>query len=151
MARMHSRDKGKSGSSKPINAKTPVWQTHNPKEIELLIVKLAKQGMKSSEIGLHLRDSYGIPSVKLACKKNITKILAEKEMSSELPEDLYNLMKKSVFLRKHLEANHKDQPGVRGLQLTNSKIMRLVKYYKRTHKIAKDWKFDPEKIKLFIE
>lgn len=148
---MHSRNKGKSGSTKPVTETKPTWQRYGAKEIELLVLKLAKQGMPASQIGLHLRDTYGIPSVKLTCKKSVTEILKTKKVLPELPEDLFNLMKKSVLVKKHLEANHKDQPAVRGLQLTNSKILRLVKYYKKSKRLPQDWKFDPEKVKLFVE
>ena len=55
------------------------------------------------------------------------------------------------MLKKHLEKNHKDQSAKRGLQLTESKIKRVVKYYKKNKKIPMDWKYDPERIKLFIE
>lgn len=151
MARMHSRKKGKSGSTKPLTKTKPTWQRYGDKEVELLVLKLAKQGMSASQIGLHLRDTYGIPSVKLTCGKTISQILQNQKMSPELPEDLFNLMKKSVLIRKHLEENHKDQPAARGLLLTNSKILRLIKYYKRSKRLAKDWKFDPAKIKLFVE
>jgi len=151
MARMHSRAKGQSGSKKPVTPTNPAWQKYGASEIELLIVKLAKQGIKGSKIGLHLRDTYGIPSVKAVCGKTINKVLESKDMKQEIPEDLFNLMKRSVIIRKHMEANHKDTAGKRGLQLTNSKIMRLVKYYKQSKRLERDWKFDPEKIKLFVE
>ena len=39
----------------------------------------------------------------------------------------------------------------RGFQLTESKINRLVKYYKKTNKMPKDWKFDRAKAKLLVE
>jgi len=35
--------------------------------------------------------------------------------------------------------------------LTESKIKRLVKYYKNTGKLSEDWKFDPQKAKMYIE
>ncbi len=151
MARMYSGKKGKSGSKRPLAASKPVWQRSNAKEVEMLVVKLAKQGMAPSRIGLQLRDAYGVPNVKLTCEKRVTQLLKEKNMLSELPEDLFNLMKRSVLLKKHLEKNHKDEAAARGLHLTTSKIMRLVKYYKSTKRLAEDWKFDPDKIKLFVE
>jgi len=151
MARMYSRKKGKSGSTKPMVTTPPTWQKYGEQEIELLIVKLAKQGIPASQIGLALRDSYGIPNVKLACKKSINEILKEKSMATELPEDLQSLMKRSVLIKKHLEAHPKDQPANRGLHLTTSKMMRLIKYYKRSKRLPQDWKFNSEKIKLFVE
>ena len=151
MARMHSRDKGRSGSNRPAKKVVPSWLQYKPKEIELLIVKYAKEGKTPSQIGLYLRDEYGIPDVKLVTGKSVTLILKEKNLLGELPEDLTALIRKAILLRKHLEANHKDQPGKRGLHLTESKIMRLAKYYKRTGRIPSQWKYDPERVKLLIE
>jgi len=54
------------------------------------------------------------------------------------------------MVRKHIEQNHKDNTALRGLQLTESKIKRMVKYYKKAGKIEEGWKYDPEKIKLVI-
>ena len=38
-----------------------------------------------------------------------------------------------------------------GLQLTEAKINRLAKYYKKSQKLPVVWKYDPEKIKLVTE
>lgn len=151
MARMHSRDKGKSGSTKPAKKSSPSWLQYKPKEIELLIIKYAKEGKSPSQIGMYLRDEYGIPDIKLVTQKSITKILEEKKLSADIPEDLMALIRKAILIRKHLGENHKDQPGKRGLRLTESKIMRLAKYYKGTGRIPATWKYDPEKVKLTIE
>ena len=151
MARMHSRKRGQSGSSKPIKKEVPSWITYKEKEVELLISKISKEDKTPSQIGGILRDVYGIPDVKVVTKKSITQILKEKNLLSVIPEDLMALIRRSVVIRTHLEENHKDQTAVRGLQLTISKIGRLVKYYKKTKKIDSDWKYDPDKVKLYIE
>lgn len=151
MARMHSRAKGKSGSNKPAKKVVPGWLKYSAKEVELLVVKYAKEEMKASIIGLHLRDQYGIPSVKTVTGKSITQILKEKKLETELPEDLMALIKRSVLLTKHMDANKKDYSGKRGLQLTNSKIRRLVKYYKATKKLPQDWSYDPERFKMYAQ
>jgi small subunit ribosomal protein S15 len=150
MARMHSRDKGNSGSVKPSVTQKPSWIRYNPKEIEILTVKLAKEGKTMSEIGMVLRDTYGIPSVKALTKKSIAKILEEGKLLSEIPEDLVSLIKKAIIITKHLEENRQDMTGKRGLQLTESKIKRLVKYYKGTGRIPATWKYDKETMQLFI-
>lgn len=150
MARMHSRARGKSGSLKPIQKTKPVWIRYKPKEIELLMVKLAKEGKTPSQIGTLLRDIYGVPDFKQMFGKSITKMMEEKKLLPELPEDLMALIRKSIMVRKHLDLNKKDNTAIRGLQLTESKIKRLVKYYKEAGKIEEGWKYDPEKIKLVI-
>jgi len=151
MARMHSRDKGKSGSTKPVEKKVPSWVKYKPKEVEILVTKYAKEGKKPSQIGTYMRDEYGVPDVKLLTGKSITQILAEKKILAEIPEDLLALIKKSILLRKHLDENHKDVSAKRGLQLTDSKIRRLAKYYKKTKKLAADWKYNPEKAKILAQ
>ena len=151
MARMHSRDKGKSGSNKPITKKVPSWVTHKTKEVEKLVVKLAKEGNSTAKIGLYLRDSYGIPNVKLITKRNISEILKAEKIYPEIPEDLMDLIRKAVIIRKHRKDNHKDNTSKRGLQLTESKINRLSKYYKKTNILSKDWKYDPSNIGLLVD
>ena len=124
MARMHSRDKGKSRSKKPTEKIKVSWIRYKPKEIELMVLKLAKQDHTPSKIGLILRDSYGIPSVKDVLGKSILTVLKEHKLAGKLPEDLLSLIKKSVSVKKHLEENHKDRTASRGLRLTQSKILK---------------------------
>jgi small subunit ribosomal protein S15 len=150
MARMHSRDKGKSKSSKP-DKKVPSWAPYKGKEVEKLVIKYAKAGKSTSEIGMILRDTYGINSVKVLTEKKVSKILEEQDLSKELPEDLLNLIKKLVLVQKHLEKNRHDMTAKRGLQLTTSKVMRLIKYYKKHDRLPEGWKFDMSRLKMYLE
>jgi small subunit ribosomal protein S15 len=151
MARMHSRKKGKSKSTKPVKKTVPSWVKLKPKEVETLIVKYAKEGNGASKIGILMRDKYGIPDVKTLLKKSITQVLEDNKLTKEVPEDLLALIKKAVMLRKHMEENHKDMPGKRGLELTESKIRRLSKYYISTGKLASTWRYNPEKVKILVQ
>ena len=90
-------------------------------------------------IGLTLRDSYGIPSVKALVGKSVTDILEEAKLLTVIPEDLQALVTKAIGLRKHLEFNSRDTHNKRGLILIESKIRRLSTYYKKTGKIASNW------------
>jgi small subunit ribosomal protein S15 len=150
MARMYSRKKGKSGSTKPIKKVKSAWVRYSAKEVEQLTLKLAKMEKTSSEIGLILRDSYGIPDVKLVTKKTITKILKENKLGSKLPEDLTSLIQKSIRLMKHLDSFKKDETVKRGLIITESKINKLANYYKKTGKLEKTWKYDRSKAKMLV-
>ncbi len=150
MARMHSRKRGKSGSKKPPRTASPDWVTYSAKEVESLVLKLRKEGHSSAMIGMILRDQYGIPSVKLVTGKKVTKILDENGLLDDIPEDLMALIRKAVNLRKHIELHPKDRHSLRGLQLTESKIRRLVKYYRRTGKLPEKWRYDPEKARLLV-
>jgi len=40
---------------------------------------------------------------------------------------------------------------LRGLQLAESRIKRLVKYYKRIGRLPMEWKYDSESIKFYAE
>ena len=150
MARMHSRKKGKSGSTKPIAKTQPSWVRYKAKEVEMLVQKLFKENNEPSQIGALLRDVYGIPDVQTITKKSIGKILKEKDLLPEIPEDLMALMKKNIKVAKHLEENHTDKVAKRGLQLTESKIRRLVKYYKANKRLPMEWKYEPDKVRLLI-
>lgn len=151
MARMHSRKKGKSGSNKPSVRNKKSWNIHSAKEAEQLVIKFAKSGKSASEIGLILRDSYGIPDVSLITNKKIAKILEENKLTKKIPEDLIALIKKDIRLMKHMGINKKDMTVKRGLQLTESKINRLAKYYKRTNKLPESWSYDRSKAKSLVE
>ena len=119
-------------------------------EVENEVIKLAKKGFSQSLIGVILRDSYGIPLIKVVTGKSISQILKEKDIETPLPEDLTNLVKKALVLRKHLESNHKDLHSKLGLQRTESKIYRLIKYYKGKKLLASDFKYDPDKIRTIV-
>ncbi len=150
MARMYSHRKGKSGSKKPVK-KIAAWVRYTDKEVEKLIVKLAKGGKTTSEIGIALRDSYGINSVKAVLNNTISSVLKANNLQKDIPEDLTNFMKQLIAVKKHAEKNHHDMTAIRGIMLTTSKMMRLIKYYKRSGRLPKDWKFDPERIKMYVE
>ncbi len=152
MARMHARRKGKSGSTHMVErTQHPTWSALKPREIESRILELAKSGMSSSEIGIMLRDQYAVPDIKLATGKKITRILQENKMTSEIPEDLKNLISRALQIRDHLEINRKDVHNKRNLQLTESKIRRLVKYYHSKKKLPEGWKYSPKQARLMFE
>lgn len=147
---MHSRAKGKSGSKRPIK-KVPSWAPYKGKEVEKLVIKYAKAGKSGSQIGMILRDSYGINSVKALTEKTVTDVLNENHLQKKLPEDMISLIKKMISIKQHMEKNKQDKTALRGLQLTQSKINRLVKYYRRTKLLSADWTLDTERLKMYLE
>jgi len=152
MARIHARRRGQSGSTHPIDRKKhPEWSSLNPREVESRVIELAKSGKSTSEIGMILRDQYAVPDVKLATGKKISKILEGNNIKSEIPEDLRNLIKTALQLEKHINDNKKDLKNKRNLQLTESKIRRLTKYYHDQDRLPKGWKYTPEQAKLMFE
>lgn len=117
-------------------------------DVEELVVKLAKEGVGPSKIGLILRDQYTIPDVKEATGKSVTEILHSRGMRPALPEDLVNVIKKAVKLYTHLEKNKKDFKSKRSLEVIESRINRLSRDYKKRGVLPKKWRYDRERAAL---
>lgn len=151
---MHTRRRGTSGSDRPAAETPPEWSDVNPDRIEESVVELAEAGHPPSEIGLKLRDEgiegIPVPDVKLATGKKITEILDEHDVGPELPEDLRNLLEKAVRLNKHVDANPTDFHNKRALQNVESKVRRLVNYY-RGNKLDEDFTYTYENARDLIE
>lgn len=145
-----SKERGKSHSTRPPKIVKPEWVNMPPEKVEELVVNLYKKGYSLSMIGLILRDQYGIPLVKAVTGKKMLRILKERGMAPEIPEDLYNLIKRAIRIRRHLEEHPKDYHSKRGLQLIESKIYRLSRYYKRKGVLPPDWKYEPEKMAIYV-
>ena len=154
MARMHSRRRGSSGSDRPAADEPPEWSDVDTEAIEERIVELAEAGHDPSQIGLELRDKgvqgTPIPDVKLATGQKITEILEEHDAAAELPEDLRNLMERAVRLRDHMDDNPGDAQNKRALQNTESKIRRLVDYY-RGDELDEEFTYEYDEAKELLE
>lgn len=150
MARMYSGKKGKHGSTKPVRKIAPSWLKYKPFEIEKIVAKMAKEGKSSAQIGTVLRDVYGIPDIKAVTGKKIMQIMKEQKVAPKLPEDLVFLIRRVIDLNKHLSQNNHDKTAKRGLQLTESKIRRLVKYYKKKKVLPKEWKYSLNKAHFLL-
>jgi small subunit ribosomal protein S15 len=150
MARIHARRRGDSGSVRPHRTEAPPWSNTDVEAIEKVIITLKKEGYSSSRIGLILRDRYGVPDVKLVMGKRIDQILKENGLQSEIPEDLRNLIQKALGLRKHLGENKNDLHNKRQLQLTESKVRRLVRYYVSSGRLPSDWSYKPETAEILL-
>ncbi len=131
---MHTRRRGSSDSDKPVADDPPEWSDVDEAAIEERILELADAGHSPSEIGLILRDDgvdgTPVPDVSLATGKKITEILAENDAEPDVPEDLRNLLERAVRLHEHMDENPTDYQNKRALQNTESKIRRLVEYYR---------------------
>jgi small subunit ribosomal protein S15 len=131
---MHTRRRGSSGSDKPVADDPPEWSDVDADAVENRVVELAEQGHDPSQIGMKLRDEgvqgTPVPDVKLATGKKVTDILEAHDAAPEVPEDLRNLLEKAVRLNEHVEANGQYHQNRRALQNIESKIRRLVDYYR---------------------
>jgi small subunit ribosomal protein S13e len=142
MGRMYGSGKGISKSSIPYKKKPPRWLNVESNEVVRQIEALAKKGYKPSQIGVILRDNYAIPQSRLITGGKILRILKKKGLAPEIPEDLYHLMRRAVSIRKHIEKNKRDKDSKYRLILVESKIHRLVRYYKLTKQIPSNWRYD---------
>lgn len=129
----------------------PEWVDKSPEEIEELIVDLRDRGHIPSQIGIILRDQYGIPSVRETLDKSMLEVLESHDMAPDIPEDLMNLMKRAVQLRNHLEQHPKDNRTKRALSQLEAEIQKLTKYYKREGRRPEDWRYDPEEAALLVQ
>lgn len=144
MSRMHKSSRGSSGSSNPVDKKQPDWLDYDEDEVAELVLKLKDEGNDPSQIGMKLRDEYGIPDVKTLTGKKISEILEENDAQDDLPEDLSNLVEKASNIKEHLGDNKKDEKAERRLSLVEAKIRRLASYYREEGRIDESWKYARE-------
>lgn len=126
------------------------WMTANKKEILAVIERLVKEGKKKAEIGRILRDEYGVPSATVLFEKPLSAVLSENKWESKYPDDLMALIQKAVGLQEHIKKNPRDKANKIKHVHVESKIKRLVKYY-RGNKLPNDWKYDPEEAALLVK
>ncbi len=151
MARLHAKRKGKSGSTRPFLSANPEWVTMEKADIEETIVRLHQEGLSAAGIGVRLRDAYGVPNVRLATGHSITQILSAKNVKPALPEDLASLIKRAASLQVHLQEHSKDLSNKRGLQLIESRIRRLSKYYTEEGVLPADWDYSAKLAELQVK
>lgn len=151
MARLHSSHRGSSRSRPPIRDEAPDWVRLDADEVVEEIVALRQQGKTQAEIGQDLRDRLGVPDVKQVTGRSIGTILEDHDLASEVPEDLLALMHRAVRLDQHVQDHPKDASNRRGLRLIESKIRRLVGYYKDEGRLPDEWTYSMEQAKLLTE
>jgi small subunit ribosomal protein S15 len=152
MARMHTRRRGQSSSKRPSTLRIPEWmeKEKDAQWVEAKVIELAKAGNAPSMIGKILRDQYGVPLVRMVAGKRVMDILRENELERRVPEDLRNMIAKAATIRRHLEENKTDFVSKRGLQLAESKIHRLSKYYRKKKILPADWKYSPDQAAVLL-
>jgi small subunit ribosomal protein S15 len=141
LARIHSHRHGKSHQTRPPSKGAPSWVRYTPEEVRAVILKLAKEGIPQSRIGLALRDDYGVPLTKPLLGKSIGRVLAEGKASPKLPQDLQDLIERAQKIQRHLTIHRSDRKNVHSLELVEAKIYRLSKYYKERGMLSNDFKY----------
>jgi len=150
MGRLHNPHKGIAGSSLPYRRSAPKWLKATPEEVSDQIFKFAKKGMTPSQIGIVLRDSYGIAQVKSVTGNKILRILKTANLAPEIPEDLYHLIKKAVAIHKHLAVNRKDMDSKFRMVLIEARIHRLVRYYITAGQLPPNFKYEADKASALV-
>ena len=151
MARMHSKGKGTSGSSKPNIDTAPSRSESDKGTVEELIIKYANEGHSSAKIGTLLRDMHAVPDVRLVMGERISQTLSRNDLESKYPEDMMNLMRKALSLIDHLSNNKKDLHNRRQLELCESRLRRLARYYVVTGRIPSTWAYKRDQLRLMVE
>jgi len=150
MGRMHSKGKGISRRCLPYRKSPPSWVQVSASDLTEQIVKMAKRGQSPSQIGVVLRDQYGIPQVKGVTGSKILRILKVTGVAPQLPEDLYHMIKKAVNVRKHIEKFRADRDGKFRLILIESRIHRLARYYRKVKALPPTWRYQSKKADTLI-
>jgi small subunit ribosomal protein S15 len=119
-------------------------------EVESLVVKLGKEGMPPSRIGLILRDQHAVPSVKKLTGKSVKQILDAHGVKPGLPEDLVRVITRAVKLYNHLARNPRDFCIRRSIEVAEARINKLASYYKRKGILPADWRYERERAALLV-
>ncbi len=119
-------------------------------EVEEMVVKLGKEGVPNSKIGLVLRDQFAVPSIKEVTGKSVKQILGAHGVEVELPDDLANVIKDAVKIYNHLERNPKDFRTKRSLERLEARINKLATYYRRKGTLSPDWRYDRDRAALMM-
>jgi small subunit ribosomal protein S15 len=151
MSRIHSGHKGRAGSHRPYPLTKPAWVTVTQEELVTQAVQLSKTGLSAAQVGLNLRDSFGVPSARAVTGKRLGALLKESGAAPEIPDDLQALLKRVVHLQRHLETHPKDLSNRRGLSLMESRIRRLARYYRQTKRIPDTWRYTAAGAALQVE
>ena len=107
--------------------------------------------MSPALIGETLKTKHNVKYIKQAIGMRLLEFLSEKKLNGEIPSDMIDLIRKAITMRKHIEKNKQDVYGKIRLIRIESKIWRLVKYYRRIGSIPENWKYDPSTAELLIK
>lgn len=147
---MHTKKHGKSKSRKPIES-AAVPAKMSEEEIRKTIGEYMKKGMGPALVGQHLKDKHGVLYVKNTLKKRLTAVMGEQGYRPVFPQDMLDLMRRAVNLRRHIERNKQDMHNKTRLVRVESKIWRLARYYKREGVLPQAWKYDPAQAALVVK
>ena len=103
----------------------PTWVKMKEPELKKLITELSEKHAPS-QIGMVLRDQYGIPSTRVFGKKLKAYM---QELGIERNEDLENAENKVEKMKEHLKTNITDRKAKHKLQHAQSRLNITRKYF----------------------
>jgi len=103
----------------------PAWLKIKEDEMKQLIAELAKK-YQPAQIGLILRDQYGIPTSKIYGKKLKNYL---KELGIKSSYEFENAEKKLEKIKAHLKKNITDRKAKHRLQRAQSHLNRTRRYF----------------------
>jgi len=118
--------------AKTLEAKypKPVWLKMSEEELRKLVLELAEK-YQPAQIGLILRDQYGVPTTKVFGKK-LSAYLREAGKNEFF--ELKNVEKKVEAIKEHMKNNGQDKKAKHKLQKSMSKLNAMRKYSERRKK-----------------
>ncbi len=109
----------------------PSWLKLTEEELKKIIAELAEKYHQPAQIGLVLRDQYGVPSVRVYGKK-LSHYL--KELGLKTNAELENAERKVERLKAHLKKHITDKKAKHKLQKAQSRLNILRRYFERKNK-----------------
>lgn len=108
----------------------PLWLKMSEEDLKKVIVELADKH-QPAQIGIILRDQYGVPSTKVYGKKLNAYL---KELGIEANPDLTNAETKFEKIKEHFKNNVTDRKSKHRMQKAQSRLNILRKYSARKNK-----------------
>ncbi len=105
----------------------PSWLKMSEEELKKLIITLSEK-YQPAQIGLILRDQYGVPTTKIYGKK-LKEFL--KEAGINVNSDLKNVEKKVEKMQEHLKKHTQDKRSKHQLQRSQSRLLAMKRYSKK--------------------
>jgi ribosomal protein S15P/S13E len=108
----------------------PLWLKMSEEDLKKVILELADK-YPPAQIGIILRDQYGVPSTKVYGKKLNAYL---KELGIETNPDLENAEKKLDRIKEHMKNNVTDKRSKHKMQKAQTRYNILKKYFAKKKK-----------------
>lgn len=125
---MYSNGHGKSKSSKPFSTAPPTHITQD--QVTEIIIDLSKKGKTGAEIGKILRDVHGVGHITNIADCTMLEFLKKNNIAPQIPDDVRAIEKKCLSIYNHIKKEWNDKTARYRLKHKESRLHRLVRYYK---------------------